>query len=625
MTKKTDKKIAKKAKSPKRRKNISRKKIVSDVRIVKKIRIACERTISDRKNVRIPVTFVIPVRVLKMEPKVAYSFADALKRSIFSRKFVQKVIAAYLVVAVNWFSILTILGTEALFNDTEASQGNVFQAGTLDFSVDFLMSDGFTTYSQGGWGSEESKDCIDDGENGNGKGHGKKDCEDDDEFSEEGMAEENEGSISGSYLDEHFDDAFADGLTIGNEASGYFALFNSSNAIKEFLPAGKTPGPFSQDHEDPSETEAGVLAGQAVALTLNVGFDNFDEGFSLNDGDLEDLNASDFGIPCEKMAIDPDMTVGEILAEANLILSGQMSEFSPSEMNKCVTEINERFHGGERTKIVPEGSVWREIVLDNKGSLNFQHGLRTQKISGDEEFCDALLVQAYLNGVLLYTVELFELDYSPAVFSDPEDDWKLFIRLPSDAPSSLSGKVCGFKYIVSGWQEDFDGPDGGFSDLEEIADDVKSGEWESEEAGGSESEGFMMQMEVSTFLSSDDPGQDVPDGIEGDLQTEVFDPEAEESESVNDDFVNDDSDLDNASSTEEALGDIDEEYSDDGNGDEMNNEEERDVIDESDASSREEGTEEKKDKKNGSGEGGNVLEAVNPKGGMPSGDLEFEV
>ncbi|MFA6097089.1 MAG: lamin tail domain-containing protein [Candidatus Paceibacterota bacterium] len=477
MKKKTDKKIiSRKAKAVKTRKRSSRSSVAPKKMVSRRIRVVYEEYSKERKDAKVLISFVIPVRILKTESRAALSSCyRSFRKEISGKRFLNKIVASFLIVAINWFSIISIVGTDAYFNDVETSQNNQFSAAQLDFSLSIMMSDGFRTQTQGGWGNGGNEDCVDaDSEGQNGKGHGGGNCIN-------GAV----GDNPGDYRDEHFNEVFVNGLTVGDEASGYFAHFSTSEAIRDFLPAGKTPGAFTEDHEDPPETEAGVLAGQVVSLALNMGFDEFDPDFGINEGKLEELHASDLGIPCEKMAVGEGMTVGEILAEANLVLSGQTDRFTPEEMNDCVSEINEKFDNGDSVKITPAVSVWRDTVIIKHEGLNFLHGIKAEEASGDADLCEKLTVEAYLNGVLMYSGNLVSFDYKSSVFSDSANEWRFLIGLPADAPDSLAGKTCTMKYIVSGWQENISIPGGGFSDVEEVSDTVGSGEWVSsgEESG----------------------------------------------------------------------------------------------------------------------------------------------
>jgi len=104
----------------------------------------------------------------------------------------------------------------------------------------------FCTYTMGGWGS--------------------------------GCPESQQGdSLStqpGCIRDHYFSQVFPTGVKIGDPAGPngspwWTALWNSSKAVEDFLPAGKTPNVLTQDYTNPLTTSAGVLAGQILALRLN--------------------------------------------------------------------------------------------------------------------------------------------------------------------------------------------------------------------------------------------------------------------------------------------------------------------------------------------------------------------
>ena len=145
------------------------------------------------------------------------------------------------------------------------------------------------------------------------------------------------GDNPGCYRNANFGTCFDNELIVGCD---YTALFTSSQAIENFLPAGGTPLSFNQDHEDPMSTEAGVLAGQVVALTLSVGFDLCDADFGASDINLKDL------IVDEPVSPFYNMTVEEVLEEANNFLGDCESTFTASDINDCVSKINENFVDG---------------------------------------------------------------------------------------------------------------------------------------------------------------------------------------------------------------------------------------------------------------------------------------
>lgn len=147
------------------------------------------------------------------------------------------------------------------------------------------------------------------------------------------------GSNPGCYRDAHFDSCFTSGLVIGHDA-GYTAAFTSSGDMEAFLPQGGTAASFFQDHVNPVSTEAGVLAGQAAALTLSVNFDRCDSSFGASPVALGDL------VVCDAVSACEGMTVDEVLAEGNAVLGGLSSSFSASDINACLSSINENFVDG---------------------------------------------------------------------------------------------------------------------------------------------------------------------------------------------------------------------------------------------------------------------------------------
>ncbi|WP_455142874.1 hypothetical protein [Candidatus Hodarchaeum mangrovi] len=154
-----------------------------------------------------------------------------------------------------------------------------------------------------------------------------------------GWGTEAKGNNPGTYRDANFASVFPSGLTIGH-SNGFTVLLSTSQVVESFLPQGGTPGTLIKNHVDPESTEAGVLAGQVVALTLNVYFDFFDPNFGLSASNLQDLIISDNSSPFK------GWTVLEILEEANLILAGLPSAYTPAQINDAVTSINENFVDG---------------------------------------------------------------------------------------------------------------------------------------------------------------------------------------------------------------------------------------------------------------------------------------
>jgi hypothetical protein len=113
----------------------------------------------------------------------------------------------------------------------------------------------------------------------------------------------------------------------------------SAKAVDDFLPSGSTPRALDKSYVNPGQTYQNVFAGQVVALTLNVRFDEWDANFSSNTIKLGDLivNSETFA----------GWIVYQVLAEANKVLAGEASMYSASELNAIVDAINNNYDGGK--------------------------------------------------------------------------------------------------------------------------------------------------------------------------------------------------------------------------------------------------------------------------------------
>jgi hypothetical protein len=148
------------------------------------------------------------------------------------------------------------------------------------------------------------------------------------------------GNNPGTYRDAHFADAFPAGLLIGDPGK-YHIKLTSSFAIEILLPTGGKPAVLTGQYTDPISIR-NVLVGHTVALSLSVGFDQFDEDFGESDGLLKHLYIADgYGFD--------GMTVAEVLKEANTLLGGGSSAYTPSQMTEILTKINEYFVDGKKT------------------------------------------------------------------------------------------------------------------------------------------------------------------------------------------------------------------------------------------------------------------------------------
>jgi len=146
------------------------------------------------------------------------------------------------------------------------------------------------------------------------------------------------GNNPAAFLRDHFEEAFPDGLEIGcmNTLS-----LSSATAVRNFLPQGGTPSALQAgDLVDPTRNDYdNVLAGQLVALTLNVEFDRVFPSFGTSDYMLADL----------LITSGPFMgwSVGQLLDAANEKIGGcGVQGYTFSQFNQAVSLVNRSYDNG---------------------------------------------------------------------------------------------------------------------------------------------------------------------------------------------------------------------------------------------------------------------------------------
>lgn len=149
------------------------------------------------------------------------------------------------------------------------------------------------------------------------------------------------GNNPGTYRDANFASVFKDGLVVGDINKLYIKL-TSAKAVEQLLPTGGKPAVLTKSMTNPGSMK-NVLVGHLVALTLSVEFDKKDNDFGEADGHLECL------IIADGHGFD-GMTVADILTEANIMLAGGSSSYSPSKMTEILTKINEYFTDGKKSR-----------------------------------------------------------------------------------------------------------------------------------------------------------------------------------------------------------------------------------------------------------------------------------
>lgn len=161
-------------------------------------------------------------------------------------------------------------------------------------------NDGYTTYSQGGWGSKPS------------------------------------GNNPGALLARHFATVYGGGpVVIGGT---YTLTFTSASAIEKFLPGGGTSKPLTASQVNPTKSAAGNIAAQLLALRLAV--------------DFSAAGITKRGLGALVMQSGPlaGMSVDQILVLANTVVGGQPSALpsglSISGLASILESLNLNYHEG---------------------------------------------------------------------------------------------------------------------------------------------------------------------------------------------------------------------------------------------------------------------------------------
>jgi uncharacterized repeat protein (TIGR01451 family) len=169
------------------------------------------------------------------------------------------------------------------------------------------------------------------------------------------------GNNPGVYRDANFANAFPNGLTIGC-STGFTIKFNTSAAIKDFLPQGGSPAQLTASYVmggagNPVQNLGNVFAGQVLALSLSVGFDLYDANFGGSTTNLKDLILKSGNYKCTNDGKEETFTianafngwtVAKLLEEANKALGGCMTSYNIGELNSAVDAVNNAFVDGTK-------------------------------------------------------------------------------------------------------------------------------------------------------------------------------------------------------------------------------------------------------------------------------------
>ena len=121
-----------------------------------------------------------------------------------------------------------------------------------------------------------------------------------------------------------------------------------------------------------------------------------------------------------------------------------------------------------------DDEIGKTIQIKNRGSISFQYTVQTEKISGDNAFCEALQLTASLDNEIKYTNSLLGFTSATTTFSNTTDDWIFTVTLNNNDPN-LQGKICTFDFVFDGWQKNTDHNTSGFFDTEKISNTITMG------------------------------------------------------------------------------------------------------------------------------------------------------
>lgn len=141
-----------------------------------------------------------------------------------------------------------------------------------------------------------------------------------------------------AWLEEEFNAAFPGGIEIGCKDA---LDLMSPEAVRKFLPQGGVPSelPFGLLTDPDNEGYNNILAGHLVALTINVGFDLHDPGFSPSDHTLAELLISEG--PFKGLSVD------RFLERANQRIGGCVEDsISLRTYSQVAATINRTYTDG---------------------------------------------------------------------------------------------------------------------------------------------------------------------------------------------------------------------------------------------------------------------------------------
>jgi hypothetical protein len=144
------------------------------------------------------------------------------------------------------------------------------------------------------------------------------------------------GNNAGMYLKNHWN--LLDTVKIGCDSTGGHTItFTEWQAVSAFLPQGMIPAVLDTSYVNP-HMQLSMLAGQQLALALNIKFDLADSSFGHSNMHLKDL--------CLAYGPFEGLTVQQVYNEANRVLGGCNSNYNIYVLTYIIGRINTNFENG---------------------------------------------------------------------------------------------------------------------------------------------------------------------------------------------------------------------------------------------------------------------------------------
>ena len=154
-------------------------------------------------------------------------------------------------------------------------------------------------------------------------------------------------NIAGMLLDNKFDSIYASAggvFEIGSTTPGFFMVFTGAVNLEAFLPTSGFPGPLDANLVNPTASSAGLFAGEAAALKLNLDFSN--AGLLPNSSGLLLGNLVLTGFSGSESSLN-GLTVNQFFPLSQAALAGQPTSLGLADIDNITANINDAFDAGQ--------------------------------------------------------------------------------------------------------------------------------------------------------------------------------------------------------------------------------------------------------------------------------------